>query len=156
MSPCSKKWEEKKIFGKNDLKFFWYISNNSYFLNKEFIDKIINFNKESYLNLLFDGSNFRGFGTELELIAKSYANDFAVAITKKVWCEENESYLEEYSKFIKTENYHKNIQLYIEEGKKWMRKKYGFNSKWDMQNYAKLYYDNFFLNYPEFKKFRLF
>jgi len=156
LSPCSKKWEERKIFGKNNLKFFWYIANNAYFLNKKFLEKVVNIEKNLSMNFLFDGSNFRGFGSELELIAKSYANDFGVAITKEVWCEENETYLKKHSNQIKTESYETNIKLYIDEGLKWMRKKYGFNNKWDMQNHAKTYYDNFFVNYPEFEKYKLF
>ena len=34
---------------------------------------------------LFDGNNFRGYGSEHEPIAKAYANDWAAAITSEVW-----------------------------------------------------------------------
>ena len=33
---------------------------------------------------LFDGNNFRGYGSESELIAKAYANDWGAAITTRV------------------------------------------------------------------------
>ena len=68
------------------------------------------------MNFLFDGSNFRGFLSESEIISKAYVNDWAAAITTKVFAEEDESYLLDRSKLIKTESYDENLQLYIEEG----------------------------------------
>ena len=41
------------------------------------------------------------------------------------------------------------------EGKKWMKKKYGFNSKWSMHIYAKLFYEKFFEHNPELVKYKL-
>ena len=79
------------------------------------------------INFLFDGNNFRGYCSESELIAKAYANDWSAANTSKVWSSENESYLLNQSDLIKTETYSENLKLYVEEGRKWMLKKYGFN-----------------------------
>ena len=73
------------------------------------------------------------------MIAKAYANDWAAAITTKVWAGENESYLLDYPDQIKTERYEENLRLYIKEGKDWMRKKYGFNSHWSMLQFVKSY-----------------
>ena len=36
---------------------------------------------------------------------------------------------------IKTESYSKNLQLYYKEGVRWMKKKYGFDNKWLLQNF---------------------
>ena len=83
LAPCSKKWGENRLIKKNSLKFSWYIHNNAYLLNKEFLMNIIN-TDGGYQNFLFDGSNFRGYGLESEVIAKAYANNFAAAITNKV------------------------------------------------------------------------
>ena len=91
------------------------------------------------MNLLFDGDNFRGFGSEEELIAKGYINDWASAITNKVYAEENESYLLNYPNIIKTEDNEENMRLYIKEGEEWMFSKYGFKSKWEMHLYVKLF-----------------
>ena len=33
--------------------------------------------------------------------------------------------------------------------------KYGFNSKWQMMQYVKLFYDKFFEYFPEYKKFKI-
>jgi hypothetical protein len=108
-----------------------------------------------YMNFVFDGSNFRGYGSETELIAKAYANDWAAAITAEVWASENESHLLNQADLIKTEGYEKNMALYVEEGRSWMRNKYGFNSRWSMQQYVKSFYDHFFEFHPEFNKFKI-
>lgn len=154
LSPCSKKWGENRLLKKNSIKFSWYIHNHAYLLNKDFLLKIVN-PKSGYKNFLYDGSNFRGYGLESELIAKAYANNFAAAITNQVYLEENEDYLLNYNDLIKTESYSKNQRLYYEEGLRWMRRKYGFNNKWLLQNYVKLFYDNFFVNYPEYEKYKI-
>lgn len=151
ISPCSNKWGEKDLIGVNSLKYFWFIHNNAYFFRKEMLDQLINKDNPTYMNFLFDGSNFRGFLSESEIIAKAYVNDWAAAITTKVFAEEDESYLLDSSKLIKTESYEENLKLYIDEGLKWIKKKYGFNSKWQMMQYSKLFYDKFFEYYPEEK-----
>ena len=144
LSPCSKDWGEKKILKKSNLKFFWYIHNTAYFIRGRLIQELSNFKKNNYKFGLFDGSNFRGYGTDSELIAKSYANGYACAITSKVWAEENNSYLLSQSDLIKTDNYNKNLQLWTKEGFNWMQKKYGFKNKWDLNFYVKSFYDRFF------------
>ena len=58
------------------------------------------------------------------------------------------------SDLIKTESYDENLKLYIEEGKEWMRRKYGFNSKWSLQMYAKFFYDQFFESNPKYNKLK--
>lgn len=155
LSPCSKRWGERFLLDNQTTKYFWFIHNNAYFLRKEFIKNICNDGCSDYMNLLFDGNNFRGYGSESEIIAKAYANDWAVAITKDVWAEENESYLLNKADLIKTEVYHENLRLYVEEGRRWMRNKYGFNSRWSMQCYVKSFYDSFFEFHPEFEKYRI-
>ncbi len=107
------------------------------------------------MSFLYDGTNFRGYSFESELIAKAYANDWAAAITAEVWAEENESHLLNQADLIKTEGYEENLKLYVEEGRRRMRNKYGFNSRWSMQQYVKSFYDHFFEFHPEFKPYRI-
>ena len=45
----------------------------------------MNHNKPNYLNFLYDGNNFRGYGTESEIIAKGYSNYWATAITSELF-----------------------------------------------------------------------
>jgi hypothetical protein len=86
---------------------------------------------------------------------KAYANDKAAAITTEIIAEENENYLLKFSKEIKTENYDKNMYLYVKEGMDWMQKKYGFRSKWSMQMFVKVFYDKFFTTNNTLKKYKL-
>ena len=149
ISPCSEKWGEKHLIGVNSLKYFWFIHNNAYFLRKELVEQLINTDNPSYMDFLFDGDNFRGYLSESEIIAKAYVNDWAAAITTKVFAEEDESYLLDKNLLIKTEPYEENEKLYVEEGLKWIKKKYGFNSRWQMMQYSKLFYEKFFEYFPE-------
>ena len=78
-------------------------------------------------------------------------NDYGSNSTEVV-SEEEETYLLNKSKLIKTESYEENLKLYIDEGLNWIKKKYGFNSRWQMMQYSKLFYENFFEYFPEEKK----
>jgi hypothetical protein len=151
ISPCSIRWGENDLIGPNSLKYFWFIHNNAYFFRKEMVENLINTESPSYMDFLFDGNNFRGYLSESEIIAKVYANDWAAAITTKVFAEEDESFLLDKSQLIKTEGYEENLSLYISEGLQWLKKKYGFNSKWQMMQYSKLFYEKFFEYFPEEK-----
>ena len=154
LSPCSKEWGEKELLKEEKTKYFWFIHNTAYLLRREFIEEICDFNG-GYMSFLFDGSNFRGYGSESELIAKAYVNDWSAAISMEVWAKENQSHLINHADIIKTENYSDNIKLYLEEGRLWMKKKYGFNSRWSMQQYVKNFYDNFFNLHPEYIKYKI-
>ncbi len=155
ISPCSQQWGEKDLIGDFSIKYFWFIHNNAYFFRKELLDQILNFKNPTYFDFLFDGSNFRGYLSESEIIAKTYANDWAAAITTRVFAEEDESYLLNKSSLIKTDSYEDNLNLYIEEGMEWIKKKYGFNSRWQMMQYSKLFYDKFFEYYPDEISFKI-
>ena len=155
LSPCSRRWGEKLLLENEKTKYFWFIHNNSLMLRREFIESICNVSELNHMNFLFDGNNFRGYLSESELIAKAYANDWAAAITSEVWSSENESYLINHADLIKTDNFQENLSLYLKEGKDWLRNKYGFNSRWSMQQYVKSFYDKFFEFHPEYVHFKI-
>ena len=155
VSPCSKNWGEKFLLKKEKTKYFWFIHNNAYLLRRQFVESIMETQEPNYMNLIFDGSNFRGYLSESELIAKAYVNDWAAAITTEVFAEENESYLLEKSDLIRTEGFDENLKLYVEEGNKWIKRKFGFNSHWQMQQYTKYFYDQFFLLHPKLIKYKI-
>jgi hypothetical protein len=155
LSPCSERWGERLLLKNETTKYFWFIHNNTYFLRREFIESICDKEQPDMMDFLFDGTNFRGYGSEHELIAKAYANDWAAAITSQVWSSENESHLLHHADLIKTEGYEENLKLYITEGRRWMRKKYGFNSHWSMQQYVKGFYDKFFEFHPEYNQYKI-
>lgn len=155
LSPCSKRWGERLLLEDEKTKYFWFIHPNAFLMRREFIEDICNVSEKNYMNFLFDGSNFRGYLSEVEIIAKAYANNWAAGITTEVWSSENESYLLNKSDLIKTEKYEDNLKLYVEEGKKWLRNKYGFNSHWSMQQYSKDFYDSFFKFNPQYNKYKV-
>jgi hypothetical protein len=155
LSPCSERWGERLLLVNQPTKYFWFIHNNAYLLRREFIESICDKEQPDMMDFLFDGTNFRGYCSEHELIAKAYANDWAAAITSKVWASENESHLLDRADQIKTEAYDDNLKLYVAEGRRWMRKKYGFNSHWSMQQYVKGFYDKFFEFHPEYSQFKI-
>jgi len=155
LSPCSERWGERLLLKGESTKYFWFIHNNAYLLRREFIESICDKEKPEVMDFLFDGTNFRGYGSEHELIAKAYANDWAAAITTQVWASENESHLLDHADQIKTEGYEENLKLYIAEGRRWMRKKYGFNSHWSLQQYVKGFYDKFFEFHPEYNQYKI-
>lgn len=155
ISPCSNKWGEKFLLKKKKTKYFWFIHNNAFFLRRKLIESIMETNHPNFMNFVFDGSNFRGYLSESEIIAKAYMNNWAAAVTTDVYAEENESYLLEKSQLIRTETYDENLRLYLDEGKQWIKSKYGFNSHWAMHNYVKSLYDRFFEFNPELKEYKL-
>jgi hypothetical protein len=155
LSPCSERWGERLLLEQENTKYFWFIHNNAYLLRREFVEMICDKEQPDIMDFLFDGTNFRGYGCENELIAKAYANDWAAAITTDVWAGENESHLLDHADQIKTQGYEENLQLYIAEGRHWMRKKYGFNSHWSMQQYVKSFYDKFFEFHPEYSQYKV-
>ena len=155
VSPCSDQWGENNLLQEQRVKYFWFVHNTAYMMRRNFLESIADTQSPDMYRFIFDGTNFRGYGMESEMIAKAYANDWAVAITSDVQIRENESYLLNRADFIQTEPYDENLKLYVEEGKKWMRNKYGFNSHWSMNLYAKLFYDQFFEYNPELIGWRL-
>ena len=155
LSPCSKFWGEKKLIPKNGIKYFWFLYDNTILIRKKLLYKLMNKKNPNYYNFLFDGRNFRGYGLVSELISKAYKLNWASGITNSVWTEENETYLINYSDLIKTENYDDNLKLYFREGQRWMKKKYGFNNKWELNAFVKKNYDKFFKLNPNKKRFKI-
>lgn len=155
ISPCSDQWGEQKLIPELGMRYFWFIHNTALMLRREFVESIANFEAADHMGFLFDGQNFRGYACEMELIAKAYANDWAAAITRKVSVRKNETHLLSKADLIKTEPYEENLFLYIEEGRRWLRQKYGFNSRWSMQLYTKYFYDKFFEFHPELNEFKI-
>ncbi|MBI4351709.1 MAG: hypothetical protein HY550_09735 [Elusimicrobia bacterium] len=155
LAPCAKTWGEYRLLGKNATKYFWYISPGPWFFRRQYIEDVMERENPDHMNFLYDGTNFRGYESNIELIAKGYANDWGSAITTKVMVEENESYLKTRAEVIKTDPYETNMRKYVEEGKKWLRRKYGFNNRWTLQMYSKFFYEKFFDYYPGLRKYRV-
>ena len=115
LSPCSKTWGEKHFLVKKHTKYFWSIGTTALMVRRKFIDQVSNQHTLLNLDFLFDGTNFRGYLADLELVAKCYINDWAAAITSKVIAEENNAYLIELSDIIKSESHDDNLKLYLQQ-----------------------------------------
>lgn len=155
LSPCSDAWGERKLLNAEETKYFWHVNHISWFVRRQYIESIMETESPNFMNFLYDGNNFRGYESDIELIAKAYANDWAAAITTKVTVQENEEILKTRSKTIKTDDYESNRQKLVSEGRQWLRRKYGFNSRWTMQMYAQFFYNRFFDYYPQYKKYSI-
>ena len=155
LSPCSKRWGEASLLKPEETRYFWYVEHLAWLVRREFIDDIRAVDDPSFMNFFYDGTNFRGYESNIEIIAKAYANDWATAITNRAWISENENHLKTKADLIKTEPHEENLQKCFDEGKKWLRSKYGFNSRWSMQTYVKLFYEQFFKNFPDLIRFSI-
>jgi hypothetical protein len=155
LSPCVANWGELKILGPENTKYFWHAHHITWMLRREFIESIMEQEEPDHMNFLYDGNNFRGYGSDIELICKGYANDWGTAITSKVIIKENDKYLKERSDLIKTDSFDENLMNLYAEGKKWLRRKYGFNDFRMMQLYSKFLYDKFFEYFPECKRHKI-
>ena len=102
LSPIAKNFGEKKLLKKNKIKYFWFVHNHVLFMRRELIEKLMCLKKPGYMNFLFDGTNFRGYGTEMEIVAKAYSNYWSVGITSEIIVNENENLLLKKSEIIKT------------------------------------------------------
>ena len=153
VSPCGFDWGEKLLI-KDHPKAFWHIHNNCYMISKDFLDSISPPNS-SYKDILFDGTNFRGYCSDTELIAKGYVNGYQSVITSDVEIDEDTSLLKERYSIIKTDSEDKNWSLYLEEGLLWIKRKYSFNSRWDMNNYSFNLYCQFFKSHPGLDKYNI-
>ncbi len=155
LSPASERWGEAALIGADSTRYFWAVEQLAWYMRRGFIEDIMNVDDDSddYMNTLYDGSNFRGYCSNVEMVAKGYANDWASGITTKVWMKENEKHLKTMPDLIKTDSYEENMGKYVAEGNQWLRRKYGFSGKWSMYMYAKCFYDKFFEYFPELMQY---
>ena len=123
--------------------------------NLHALDMVRDLEMPNHTNFLYDGSNFRGYNADIELIAKAYANDFGVAITNKASFKEDTTLTDRNAEVIRTDHLEQNQAAMLAEGLAWLRRKYGFNSRWAMVHYVKTFYNLFFENNPDYLKFKL-
>jgi hypothetical protein len=155
LSPCAELWGEKLLVPAEETRYYWDLQFLSWLVRREFIETIMEPVNPGMMNFFFDGSNFRGYADDLEVVIKAYANDYAAGITTKLWQKEDDSRLRTKADLMKTDPYDLNLQRCFDEGKLWMRRKYGFNNRWTMQSSAKFFYDEFMKHYPEYSEFNI-
>lgn len=92
---------------------------------------------------LFDVENFRGYLSFIELAVKIYANNWCFAATKSISFVEDTSLLLNSHNLIKTEPVSENMRLLLDEGHKWLVKKYGLPDRWNLELVARLLFDEY-------------
>ena len=155
LSPCAPDWGEAQLIPERELRLFWFVNHISWLVRRDFLDCVLNFDKPSYIDYLYDGQNFRGYGSDIELIAKAYANDYAAGISKTAKFHEDRSLTDRNAEIIKTDPQSVNKQRMYDEGMRWMRRKYGFNSRWSLTTYVKVFYNQFFDHHPDYRHLRV-
>ena len=85
-------------------------------MRREFVDLIIDHQGTSPDTLLFDGSNFRSYGTDTELIVKGYINDYATALSTACTLAEDRELLKTRADLIRTDPYDVNARKVFDEG----------------------------------------
>tara|TARA_B100000674_G_C37929690_1_gene957320 strand:- start:531 stop:1364 length:834 start_codon:yes stop_codon:yes gene_type:complete len=144
LSPCGEDWGERNLIPSDSTKYVWTLFTNTLCIRKKFMELIINPSQHQGNRFLFDGDNFRGYLMDSELVAKAYANNFAVAVTTKVLFSKKETYSLDLPDLFDQEAYTDTLRLYISEGEEWLRRKYGFSSRWVMNSYIRHLFEQFF------------
>lgn len=155
ISPCDAAWGEYRLIPENESRVFWYGTHVAWLMRRSFIDTIREFKNPGPMNFLYDGTNFRGYYSDVELIGKAYVNDFAYAVTRKTCFKEIRNYKEKYQDLMRTETTEVNQDKMYQEGMAWLRRKYGFQSHWNMLQYVKAFYDIFLSNNPGYSDYKI-
>ena len=151
ISPTCPKWGDdvNGTFNGRETTAHWLTPHVFWMFRTEYIKQVINQNNDSTLTSHFyDGTNFRGYDTDTEIILRAYQNDWFYAVTKKTKHLENHELTTNNYEEMKTEKYSEHKKLMWDEGMVWLKKKYGFDGKHQMRQLAYSNYLNFFKNNP--------
>lgn len=155
ISPCAVNWAEKDWIGENATKYVCHGNHLAWMFRREFIEAVMDHGQPDYMNFLYDGSNFRGYYAEQELIIKGYINQWATAITTKAMICEQTELLKTRHDLIRTDRYEVNLRRLFAEGQEWMRRKYGFTTRLHMTMYANMFFEQFFKLHPYLAQHRI-
>ncbi|MBF0561863.1 MAG: hypothetical protein HQL37_07540 [Alphaproteobacteria bacterium] len=155
ISPCGRNWGERTLIGENQTRYVWHVNHLAWLVRRRFVETIMERATPTYMNLFYDGTNYRGYYADQEVIIKGYINEFATAISSKAMMIEKTELLRTQADLIRTEPYEINIRQVFDEGREWVYRKYGFTTRAHMQLYAQMFFDRFFHLYPHLTEYRL-
>ena len=130
LSPWSPQW--KGSISRGEKVVHYLVPHVSWMIRDEFVQQIID-ETDPLMNYFYDGSNFRGYDADTELIYKCYQSGYCTVVTDSVVFREDHDLMADNADKIKTERQAVHRKLMYEEGLKWMKEKYGFKTKWDMR-----------------------
>lgn len=155
LSPIAEDWAERDLMDDRDIGYCWHINHVIWIVRRDFIETIMTYGNADHMNFLYDGTNYRGFFADLELIAKGYANEYATAITTRCSFAEQKQILKDHNREMASDPYEVNKRRVLAEGRQWLRQKYGFNHKEQMEAYCKMFFDRFFMLHPYLEQHKL-
>jgi len=130
----------------------WLMPHVFWMFRREYLDEVVKENADNtYMGYFYDGTNFRGYDADTELILKAYQNNWFFGITNKVKHHEIYDLTEKNYKRMKTEPFSLHKDLMFNEGLEWLQRKYGFENKYRMRDLVQAHYETFFEDNPGLK-----
>ena len=136
--PVSESNSYEPLIGSDRLALAWNFHEGPILLRRDYVANRI---KSGYS--VFDGENFRGFASFLELSFQIYLSNFAAAVTNFVTLQEDNKYLLTLHELIGTEPYSENLKLLFGEGRDWLQKKYGASDRRALELASRLLFEEF-------------
>lgn len=155
ISPCGDGWEERQLVGESSLRYVWHINHYAWLIRRELVEALMDHEEPSMNSFLFDGSNFRGYGADTEVIIKGYINEYATALSTACFLHEDQELLKSQADLIRTDPYGVNVRKVFDEGFRWMHRKYGFSTRLQFHEYAEMWFERFFALHPSLASWRL-
>lgn len=129
-------------------KIVWYFDEGPLIIRRDFVIKL---SRSFGIDLFFDSGNYRGMYNAAELAFKAYINSYAVLASDHIKISEDSSFQISQSELVKTENVSVNSRLLLEEGKEWLRSKYGILDPISLNLVNKLLWRDFLQAFPEYE-----
>lgn len=142
--PIPPKSGYEEALGTRNHGLVWNLQEGPIALNRRFCESLV-----GPTSSVFDPDNFRGYLAFLELSLRCYAKNFAIVGTNALKFSEREDYLLSMYHLIGTEEVSENFRLLVQEGNEWLKTKYGFDSRWELENMVRLAFEEFIRTNPE-------
>lgn len=142
--PVSARSPYNHLLEKQPLALAWNVNEGPILLRRGFLENA--YGQQGFQ--LFDGNNFRGYCSFLDLAFKIYSMNFGLAITNKISFIENTKYTISHFELMKTEPYEENINLMLSEGKIWLTEKFGYSDRRNLEQVVRLAYEEFLRSNP--------
>lgn len=136
--PVSESNSYEPLIGSDRLALAWNFHEGPILLRRDYVA-----NRIRSGHSVFDGENFRGFASFLELSFQIYLSNFAAVVTNFVTLQEDNKYLLTLHQLIGTEPQSENLQLLFGEGRDWLQKKYGTSDRRALELASRLLFEEF-------------
>tara|TARA_Y100001973_G_C5201776_1_gene338338 strand:- start:589 stop:1419 length:831 start_codon:yes stop_codon:yes gene_type:complete len=157
ISPIVWSWNERitNFVGKKITKAMYVpIPHICWMFRRDAINDIISEKPLSvYDDFLYDGTNFRCYGVDTELMMRMYMNDWMFCVTSATSQKEDYDLTDKNYKKMKTNSHSEHRRLMWDEGLAWFERKYGFKDKHGLNSLLRREYISFFDRNPDMSNF---